>query len=757
MSRQFNPGKAKTGAALTAAALLLSMTAAQALAQTAPADAGALEEIIVTATRRSERLDQVPIAVSVLSGEVAERRLLTDIQDISTAVPALNFRTGASNKDRNIFVRGIGTVTTSPGVEPSVSTVVDGVVLARPGQATLDLLDIDHVEVLRGPQGTLFGKNATAGVINIVSKDPTEEAHGYVDAAYLGGGDEYRVKAGVSGALVPGKLTGLISAMTSGYDGNVTNRATGDTVNGYTHSGARAKLRFTPNDDVTVTVAADYLFSRDSVPTGVFITTTQTAYPTNAVTNSAALATSLATAGIHPSAYNTEISANTNSGTKDNNGGIAATVDWNLNGYTLTSVTAYRKWQNQQFQDYDQLSALSTGLPAVVDNGYLLFSQTSEELRLASPKGGLIDYVTGLYYMHAVDTEVYQRGVTQVSGGGTLSNNGTSRFGTTGDNYAAFGEATINITPDFRGIAGVRVVHDDLDYHFQRVSSSATAVTGIQPSYASNGSTGTTDYADRLGLQWDVDRDVSTYFTYSRGYMGPAYNVFFNMTSTAALALKPETSDSYEVGVKAKLLGGRLQANLAGYITNFDNYQANFTDTVAGAIVTRLINAGQVSTKGVEADFTYRPIDNLTLTQSLAWTQARVDHFQCPVGAASSCDIDGQPLPFAPDWKLDSAASYTVPLYQGLSLILDTDYRWQSKVQYQLTETPDTIQGAYGIWNGGVTLANTDQQWRASILVKNILDTHYSSYLARGNLAGVVRWVPRDGSRYWGVTLHKDF
>ncbi len=154
---------------------VLSAEAAEPAAE-GTASSGQLEEIVVTATRREARLQEVPIAVSVLSGAQADLHALNDAQDLVAAIPALNFRTGASNKDRDIFVRGIGTVTTSPGVEPSVSTVIDGVVFARPGQATLDLLDIDHIEVLRGPQGTLFvGKNATAGVINVVSTDPTAD------------------------------------------------------------------------------------------------------------------------------------------------------------------------------------------------------------------------------------------------------------------------------------------------------------------------------------------------------------------------------------------------------------------------------------------------------------------------------------------------------------------------------------------------------------------------------------------------------
>src|SRR3954464_4678126 len=164
-------------------------------------DGATLQTITVTATRRSESLQSVPIAVSVLSGEELAQDNRNSISSIASAVPTLNFRTNASNKDSSLFVRGVGTISTSPGVEPTVATVIDGVVYARPGQATLDLFDVNRIEVLRGPQGTLFGKNASAGVLNIITKEPSKTLTSYVDASYFGGGDEKRINAGVSGAL----------------------------------------------------------------------------------------------------------------------------------------------------------------------------------------------------------------------------------------------------------------------------------------------------------------------------------------------------------------------------------------------------------------------------------------------------------------------------------------------------------------------------------------------------------------------------
>eukprot|EP01137_Pigoraptor_chileana_P006738 Opistho-2@51373 len=199
-----------------ALAALAVLAAAPVLAQEEKVQ---LDTVTVTATRRSESLQSVPVAVSVLSGEQMEQANRNTLGGLATQVPSVNFRTGASNKDTSLFIRGVGTISTSPGVEPTVSTVIDGVVLARPGQATLDLLDIARVEVLRGTQGTLFGKNASAGVINITSKAPSQALEGYVDLSHFGAGNENRLRAGVSGELAPG-LRGSLSALKARYDGN---------------------------------------------------------------------------------------------------------------------------------------------------------------------------------------------------------------------------------------------------------------------------------------------------------------------------------------------------------------------------------------------------------------------------------------------------------------------------------------------------------------------------------------------------------
>ncbi|QUD88710.1 TonB-dependent receptor [Phenylobacterium montanum] len=751
-----------------AAAFTLADAASAQQASSAPQQQ--VEEVVVTARHREERLQNVPISVAVVNGAAAAAKNLNDIADISQQVPSVDFRTGASNKDRTVFIRGTGTISTSPGVEPSVSTVVDGVVMARPGQATVDLLDLDHIEVLLGPQGTLFGKNASAGVVNIVTRNPSSSPSGYLDAAYYEG-DEYRISAAASGPITS-DVRALLSVFTGYYAGNVKNLYSNQDVNGYRHDGARLKAIATPLPNLTLTFGADYTHSVDSVPTGVIASTGQVAYcpaylvappaanscHPNVFTNNAHMAALLASQGIAGGPDNRTVSTNTNSNVRDDNGGVSLQADYDLpGGYRLTSITAWRDWRNTQRQDYDQMSdSLAFTFPAVVDIGHVAFTQTSEELRIASPKGQFVDYVAGLFYLGASDHEIYERDVTHGTAAAPVFDFGVNHYGSSDDNYAVFGEANVNFTKNFRLIAGYREIWDSLSYYTGRVSTAAT--TGVAASFADRGHETKDGWAGRVGLQYDVSSDVHAYATISRGYKGPAYNVFFNMGVNNTPPLKPETSNSYEVGVKSQLLDRRVQANLSAFLTDFDNYQANSTQVINGALVTNLVNAGSVTTRGFEADIVAKPAQGLTYYFDGAYDDAHVVNFPCPTGAAVTCHINGEPLPFAPRWKLHVEQDYRRQIADQLSLDVDTDYNWQAKTQYQLSQTPDTIQPAYGIWNASVGLIGTSYGgWSARVLVKNILDQHYSSYLSHGDLAGVMRWVPRDDHRYFGIDLHKDF
>ncbi|MCZ8034219.1 MAG: TonB-dependent receptor [Novosphingobium sp.] len=712
------------------------------------------DEIIVTARRRAESLQDVPIAVSVVGGDFLKEQNLNNVPELISFVPAITLRPSGT-KDTGLLIRGLGTITTSPGAEPTVSMVLDGVVLARPGQMVADLIDLERIEVLRGPQGTLFGKNASAGVINVITRAPTPEPGGYAEASYYSG-DEYRLTGVANGELVPGLLSARLALVAADFRGNVRNITTGSQVNGYNRKGARAKLLFTPSPDIDILFSGDYLKSNATSSGVVYIGTATAAYPSGVVTQSTTLPLILQAQGITASFRNRESASEMNNQFKDEFYGVSAQIDYRFGEYELTSITGYRGWKGSQFVDGDGYSALTARTPfQLVDFGTVDSTQFTQEIRLASPKN-VIDYVIGLYYFHSKNDETYRRDVTAIAGAGTTSNFGFNRYSVVSDNYSIFGEANINFTDNFRGIVGGRLVRDELKFVANRTSTSAVAITGVQPAFEGSGSKGVTDFAARVGLAFEASNAFNGYLTYSRGYKGPAFNVFFNMIARDAIALAPETSDNFELGFKTSLIDRKIDLNVALFYDKVQNYQANQPDIVAGAIVTRLINAGEVSTRGIEIDAVARLATNFTLAADYAHVIARIDAFRCPVGAAASCDVNGQPLPFAPRHKLALRASYEANLSARLKLTLNGNFTYQSRQQNSITQTPFTIAPGYGLLGASMTLSDEPSGLDFTLLVKNAGNKFYRSTYSQAN-GGIFSGLPRDYRRYFGFTVRKSF
>jgi len=756
-------------AAAGAAAIACALAAGPALAQpAASADDGKLQTITVTATKRIQPLQTTPIAISVISGGELEDANLNNMATITSQTPTVNFRANASNKDTALFIRGVGTISTSPGVEPTVSMVLDGVVTARPGQATLDLVEVDRIEILRGPQGTLFGKNASAGVINVVTKAPSKALSGYADLSMFQGG-ERRLRGGVSGELAKDLVRASIAGMTAKFDGNVTNVFDGSKVNGYDRDGLRARVDITPSKDLKIGLIADYSKALDTTPTGVPYGTDVLAYPTNAVTANPLYAA--AVAPVVPSPTNRLINSEMKTRVSDKNSGLSAQIDWNVGDFQLTSITAVRKWKNTQFQDQDRVATRYRQFNQIADRGDLDFEQTSQELRVASTKKQFFEYVAGLFYFHGKNDEQYRRDVTRCaastepalpsglvpcSAATTTSDNGVATYGVRSTSKALFGEGTLNFSSSLRAIAGLRYTQDDLSYYHGRVASAA-GVPGVAATRATvNGSTSESAISGRFGPQWDIAKDTMVYFTASRGYKGPAYNVFFNMSPTQDNVLAPERSNSFEIGLKTELMDRRVRLNLALFDAEYKGYQANVPDLVNGVIVTRLINAGSVNTQGAEMDLTARLTPDFTLSASVAHIKARVKRFACPPNAAASCDINGKPLPYSPDWKAAVRAKYTINLGGSLAMDLGGDVTWQSRTNFDLQQQPNSFQREYAIFNASLAFYNPNAGWRVALIGKNLGDTSYATFVQNsGN--NINRYVPRDDKRFVGVNVRYDF
>lgn len=761
---------------------LLAVASTPALAQQA-ADSATAGEIVVTAQKRSESLHSVPVAVSVLTGAALAAAARPSIESATQLVPALNFQKSGTTLNQTIYLRGVGTATFSIAGEPSVSTVVDGVVYARSGEAFSDLVDIAQMEVLRGPQGTLFGKNASAGVINITSQMPKNEFSGSIEANYFEG-NEWRVKGALNVPL--GKdLAARFTGFASGYDGNIRNLATQSMVNGYDHVGGRAQFLYNPGTGVKIYVAADYHRNNDNCCADIIAT--------GALTGAGAPSSSLAF-NVLPTPQGAKtrfINQNLVTSTKEDGWGVSGQADIDIGTHTLTSITAYREWNNTEIRDGDWLDRAYVGFNQLHDTGPQKSNTFSQELRLTSPAGNRLSYVLGAYYSRAYSERIFTRNdevctATATAPTGVLIPCGsananpstfpsaTADFGSTFNNVALFGQATFKLADHVRLVGGLRYTHDKLDvFLIRRTTLAGPGINGnfdqgVYDTGVSNGvpfRTGTSkdNLSGKAVVQADLSRDVMAYASYARGYKGPAYNIFFNLTASGTNVIAPETSDAFEVGLKNTLLGGKLTLNLAGFYAKYHNFQANNPDLVAGVVVTRFTNAGEVSTKGVEADMSWRLGPDTTLSGGLAYTDAHVVNFYAAPGAAATSIIQpGTPLAYAPKWKGALSLDHRVRTDGWADLVFGASGNFQSS-QLSLF-TPNDVQRqfgtipAYGLVNIQAGLVSPTDKWRIVAQVRNLFDQAYAAAIINGGPGGSYRYqIPRDAMRYFGISARYNF
>ena len=780
-------------ASLFASAAIMIGVSLPAMAQDAPAgDESANAEIIVTAQKREERLQDIPLAVSVIGGDAVANNGGITLENAQYLVPSLNFRKSGTSLNQALFLRGVGTINFSIAAEPSVAAVLDGVVLSRAGEGFTDLFDVERIEVLRGPQGTLFGKNASAGVVSIVTKRPTADFGATVEASYFTK-SEYRGRATVNvplAANVRSRFTGFYG----NYDGNVNNLTKGSKVNGYEHYGVRGAIEADVSENIMLTLRGDYRKANDDCCAEIIGTT-----PTNA----AALA--LANTGFI-GADSRNIRQNLVTATKEESWGISLQADIALGEHSLTSITSYRGWDNTEIRDGDWLDQPYVGLNQLHDNGPQTSNTFSQELRIASPTGQFLEYVVGAYYSKAESDRTFTRNVitcsastlaavvpglvpcSTASGASTITTPaGTADFGSTFKNVSVFGQTTLNLSDSLRLIGGLRYTHDTLDVnHIRRTTLSGPGVQGnFDAGVYNNGlvatlpatgfvagtsngvpfttSTSNNNLSGKAGVQADLTENNMAYASYTRGYKGPAYNIFYNLTTVGAGVIAPETVNAYEVGLKNTFLDGDLIVNLAAYYAKYNNYQANSPDFVAGVRTTRLTNAGSVSTKGFELDFVATPSRNFTLSGGVAYNKARVEDFRLPPGADSTQLLaKGTPLANAPKWKMSLGAQYDIETSGFANIELGSQIAMQSDQIYELSPNPavrlgSTVDG-YAIVDLTAALVDPNDGWRVAFQVKNLFDKSFASSIVSGGPGGSFRYIiPREADRYFGVTAKINF
>ncbi|MEW5999504.1 MAG: TonB-dependent receptor [Pseudomonadota bacterium] len=764
-------------AALSATALSLAF-AMPAHAQDAAADddQGGIAEIVVTAQKVAENVQDVPIAITAITSERLETTGVTSLEGLTQLVPSVSFRKGTTSANSAIVMRGVGTITFSIAAEPSVSTVVDGVVLSRSGQAFMDLVDAERLEVLRGPQGTLFGKNASAGLVNIVSKGGTDtlQAEARLEAF---DDDEYRLRGAISGPLAE-NLTGRITAFYGSYDGNITNINGGrrNRINGYEHYGARGILDYN-NGGTRFRFIADYFEADDDCCADV-----------TGVSRGAVLDAELGLPGGVARGVNQRfVNHNLVTRTLDKQWSLTASADFDvLTDHVLSAIVGYRNWENTEIREGDFLPRAIVGTGELHDNGQVRTEQLSLEVRLASDQSKPFFYqVGGFIWGSDNEQDFTRRNITcgtstlpidPITGGrpcnvndrtNTLFPTATSFSAVESRNYAIFGQATYRLSDMFALTGGLRYTWDDLSFIHTRAPgvnattglpatgpgvsgapAGGTIASGGNGTNTSRGDSSNGNLSGRAVLQFTPSEDVMLYGSYTRGYKGPAFNVFFNHTApTNAIPIDEETSDAFEIGLKSQFLDNRVQFNLSAFTVTYDGFQANNFVLLNGAVVSNLTNAGSVKSEGFEVDLLAVPVDGWTLRASGAYADATVKRFN-PNPATNAPDArNGTQLPLAPKFTWTIGTSYERDL-GGFKMYLDTDFRHVSRQFSDLGEQGPIA--AYGIWNGSIGFSDPDDNYRVSFLARNITD---KAYALLNVSAGQRLQIPRDADRYFGISL----
>ena len=743
-----------------------------------------LEVIEVTAQKRSESIQEVPISVQAVTGDMLENSEINDFEDIVHISPSVSLQDNLSPFQKSIYIRGTGTTINSATVESSVSTVVDGVVMARQGQFFTDLADVQRIEILRGPQSTLFGKNASAGVLNIVTKEPNfDETEGSGSVSYDEYG-EWNAKGTLSGPIsddMAFRLSGNYKYVENNHITNVN--SIGPSLDGEEAIGLRGKLKWELSDNVDVTLIGDY--SESSAPSGVRVF--------RSISDAAIEASSInATEDVVPGESNRKVNINDSNQYDINDWGVSAHIDWWLDDHQVIAISAYRNWQIDDQLDIDS-TGVTVPVSAYVDVGTPSFrgivdttkdtEQISQELRIQSTHDAKLQYVLGTYLWHTnydgVDKErrtvcydligarpVYSTCEGVAYPAALIASQSYNQLTDVSTNYyALFGQMDYTFNDKLSLSLGLRAQRDEFKWNVEQLG---VLEEGDVPEerYLGKGEVTYSEMTGKVSLQYQLASGANSYFSYSRGYKGPGAD--FALPDSAPL--EPEYMNAYEFGYKAQWFNRRLNVSSAVFWQEFINTQVSYFDEED--VVFRPTNAGETHQKGVEIDAMLAVTSNVTFNTGITWLDATYEEYSVacytndPTPSCSESgvkDVSGEVTTFSPEWKVVSGLRYeSDPLDNGVVWFLQTNYRWQSETQYDANQNPSTIQKPYGIADVFIGFNSSSNKYSVSFYVKNVFDTPYVNNLAAfsdatGYGESVIQFVPKTADRLIGGTVSVQF
>lgn len=740
---------------------------------------GGVESVLVSARRREEMAQDVPVALSVIGIEQIETTGTYNVGQLTQLTPAVQF---FSSNPRNtaITIRGLGTSfgLTNDGIEQGVGVYIDEVYMSRPAAATFDFLDIERVEVLRGPQGTLFGKNTTAGAINILLQKPTFDRQIQAETS-IGNYGFLQGKATISGAIVDNLLAARFSVEGTLRDGTVHNVTTGKDVNNQNDFSTRTQFLYRPNDKFSLRLAGDYNTQHTICCALGFVRVGTTLKSANRQFPALAAQANYAPPSTDP--FDRKIDTNSPAQANQVFGGVALYADWDVGPVTLTSISAWRTWNWDPASDRDFTKLSIQTISANPDNQ----NQYSQEFRVASNGNQTVDYVAGLYYFRqkidATPIAAYGPDAANWLLAGTnspanLLDSYRSDAAAHSDtkSYAAFAQATWNVTPELHFTPGLRYTYEDKSGSYTQVVSGGhpragiaadvTNLNSIARNQAYSAKFSNSSVSGQANISYDLTPDSMVYATYARGYKSGGINLAGipvdsnNVAVVSTAVIKPESVDAYEIGVKNQLFDNKLVLNVDIFDTEVKDYQVNVVDSGPGALRGYLANIPKVQSRGVEVDANFAPFEDFSGYLSGAFTEGKYVNFAngpCPLeligNSTSACNLSGRPLPGLSKWAFSGGAEYRIPMGEDMTYVgVDATYR--SSFYSDASDSKYLKVDSYTVVNLRAGLI-TSGNWEFVVWAKNIFDTHYYQYLQpqTGNSGAVVGLV--GDPRTYGVTV----
>lgn len=745
---------------------VLAMAAVPAAAQTsvaeAEADEGGITDIVVTAERRSSSVQKTPIAITAVGGDSLRESGVSTLEGLGDQIPNLSFERNAG--DAMIFIRGIGYNSISPGGEARVALYLDGLYQSRTQAGLLGFYDIDRVEVLRGPQGTLYGRNAIAGTINLITREPGDELNGYVTGTlgtYSLVGTE-----GAIGGPVSDKVGARIAFRTVDRNGYGTNLTTGEDVGDEHSRSVRGKVAIEPSASLKIALTADYAKVDDRAG----------GYRYGGPGNFAIVPLGIQLGG--PGAVPTDKQDAAGFGPRERieTHGFSGQLDFDLTDSTaITLLSGYRHLSSDLESSVDgfiqELSRL------YITERSNVFTQ---EVRLSHRFGDFADIIVGGYYFHEKNlarNQVPHKGVVLAGPFGVTGDPDAfydfyQTFGLQRTNaYAAFAQANIHLTDQLELDLGARYSTESkkvLEAKQLDVASPFVLNDPIRPGFDPaaglfgggplapgggfiNQKETWSSFDPKVTLSYQVTPSTMFYATWSRGFKSGGFNI-----GGLQAPFKPEKLTNYEIGVKTDLLDRRLRTNISAFNYDYKELQQNIV--IGNALITR--NAATARLRGVEAEITARPTDELTLSLNGAHLDGKFKDFESadPTHAELGVqDLRGNQLPNAPKWQIGGDISYAIETGIG-RFTPRAGVTWFDKVYFTEFNTAELVQPSRTMVNLSLTWEGRDPSWTVSAFVKNATDDTYISNSATSNpLLGLPNTAYYGAPRTAGFSVTKTF